>query len=162
MFKPIYWACDMARVTVKAMKDPRVAPPPRISADAWPHSILALSPFESETLVAVIRTLCPHDWLDDAPYRDATFAMANDLLADPQTLTIMRDGLAALETHKFAALTEAQRAVLLTERETTLFFRFCLVGAVRYLYDLPEVWAGCGYEGAYGCFDNASARPLLG
>jgi hypothetical protein len=96
---------------------------------------------------SIVRTLCPHDWLDDAPYRDTTFAIAHDLAADPQALAIVREGLEALETRKFAALTEAQRVAILAEYASTPFMRCCLAGAVRYLYDLPEVWAGCGYDG---------------
>jgi hypothetical protein len=157
----------MTRVTVKAAKDPRTTPPLGVSAQTWPDSVPALSPREAATLVAAVRTLCPHDWLDDSPYRDTTLAIANDLAADPQALAIMREGLTAIETRGFASLTEAQRVAALTERTGTPFFRLCLAGALRYFYDLPEVWAGCGYDGAFGCsdaapradFDTAGPRP---
>ncbi len=143
----------MPRITVTAAKDPRTAPPPRVSAETWP-SLPALAPRKSVTLLAVVRTLCPHDWLDNSPYQDATLAIAIDLAADADALAIMREGLAAIQTRGFTSLTVAQRVATLTELTETAFFRLCLSGALRHFYDLPEVWAGCGYDGASGCSDT--------
>lgn len=150
----------MKRNTVDAAKDQRAAPIPRVPEDGWPNSIAPLSASLAETLVAVVQTLCPHSWLGLASYRDATFAMWRDFAADPPTRDLMVHGLADIESLGFAAMAEDRRQATLRERAGTPFFNLCLFGAVRYLYDLPEVWAGCGYDGAAGCSDDAPRKDF--
>ena len=116
----------MARTTVKAMKDPRATSPARVPPGAWPAAVPALRPQEAETLVAVIRTLCPHDWLADATYRDAAFALVNDAVADPHATITLREGLRALAADGFASRPEAQRVAKLANRAETPFFRMSL------------------------------------
>jgi hypothetical protein len=139
-------------IPVKAAKDPRAPTPPRLPPDG--DSIPGLSAVEAKILIAMVRTVCPHDWLEDRSYHDAAFGIVRSLDVAPHAHKILREGVHMLIDQGFLSLTETQRIALLVEQSETSFFRIIHGGAVRYLYDLPEVWAGCGYDGASGCSDE--------
>jgi hypothetical protein len=53
-----------------AHKDPKLPLSPAFPEGAeWTQALAVLSPEAGETLVAVVRTLCPHDALPDRVYR---------------------------------------------------------------------------------------------
>src|ERR1700733_15355298 len=59
---------------------------------AWAVDLRALSSTEGATLMAVARTIAPHDKLDDAAYALVIQSLDADAAGSPQTLALLRDG----------------------------------------------------------------------
>lgn len=54
----------------------------------------------------------------------------------------------------FSDRTEKERVTALKQIEQSAEFKWLQRNALRTLYDDPELWAGCGYEGVEGCEDS--------
>ena len=63
---------------------------------SWAVDLKALSSAEGTTLMAVARTIAPHDKLDDAAYALVVQSIDADAAKDPQTLGMLRDGIRQL------------------------------------------------------------------
>ena len=134
---------------VRAEKDPRVA----TLDDAGETALSALAGV-ADSLVALVRGLLPHAWLDDAAYR----LVVAKLDREPATAEILRSGCASIEANMgrpAAELSTSELQHVLRSIEGGLFFRTLLGRSIRHLYDDPRVWAGCGYEGVHGCREGA-------
>ncbi len=135
----------MAKVT--AYKDPKLPAAPTVSAGAdWADGLSGISAADAETLVAAIRTLCPHDDLPEMVYRRVVVQF--DRLPAAEHLAAFCEMLNGAGPVAFAALAETYRVQALKRIEDTPEFTFVQRMAVRYLYDDVEVWAAFGYEGA--------------
>jgi len=115
-------------------------------ARAWAVDLGALSTAEGSTLMAVARTLAPHDTLEDAAYALVVKAIDGAAAGDAATLAMLRDGLARLGPG-FATATEAERVAALTPLESSAFFRFLRAQTLLNLYASPLAYAHFGYEG---------------
>lgn len=135
-----------------AHKDPRLPPSPEIpEGPEWTLALTVLSPEVGETLVAVVRTLCPHDALVDRVYRRVVLHYDRLGHAAPATAASIEQAVRALDGAMplpFRERSESYRIAALKAIETTSAFVFLQRSAVRFLYDDVEVWGAFGYEGA--------------
>jgi hypothetical protein len=113
---------------------------------AWAIELKTLSSTEGATLMAVARTIAPHDKLDDAAYALVIQSLDADAAKDPQLLRTLRDGIRQLGTG-FASAAEAARVQSLKSLETTPFFQTLRVKTLGTLYATPIAYAYFGYEG---------------
>jgi hypothetical protein len=130
-----------------AHKDPKLPAPLAVSEHAdWAGNLASLTAADAETLVAVIRTLYPHDHLPITLYRRVVLHF--DRLNLPALFENFCAELNAGWALPFRDLAESYRVQILKSLEPTKPFFFIQRMAVRYLYDDIEIWAAFGYEGA--------------
>ena len=102
-------------------------------------------------LVRVIRIAFPHDNLPDAAYERTADSLL-DLAVQTNRITLAvangLDSLDSLPVGDFLGLSVEQAVEHLRAIERTEFFSFVRGNTVLTLYNLPEVWAALGYEGA--------------
>ena len=113
---------------------------------AWAIDLKVLSSSDGVTLMAVARTIAPHDKLDDAAYALVIQSLDADAAKDAQLLALLRSGIRQLGAG-FASGTEAARVQALTAVETTPFFQTMRVKTLGTLYATPIAYAYFGYEG---------------
>lgn len=118
---------------------------------SWAVELKTLSTAEGETLMAMGRTLYPHDKLPDAVYA----LLARDLDADAgksaDTLKLLREGVAALDKAaggSFANADAAKRLELVKSIEGQPFFNTVRGKCITSLYDNDIAFATFGYPGA--------------
>jgi hypothetical protein len=135
-----------------AHKDPKLPPPLALpEGPEWVSHLSALDAGAAETLVAVVRTLYPHDGLPDRVYRRVVAALDGVARAQPvpaQRLAEFLDALKERGLLPFRELSESYRVQALKAIEGSAAFRFVQRASVRFLYDDVEVWRAFGYEGA--------------
>lgn len=121
---------------------------------AWAMSYDALEPELARTLLAMTRTLYPHDFLGDIYYA----AVVKDLdveasgFDDKGRLDMLRTGAQALDEAAggdFSTQSEEDREAALRQiaESHPEFFQAVRSKQVVSLYNQPEVWAQFGYEG---------------
>jgi len=141
-----------ASAVFQAYKDPVLPDEPSSRDEAtWTNDLTAFSPSSAETLVAIVRTLCPHDRVPDRCYRGVVFKLDAQAQTDPTFADMLAVGvqqLDGLQPLRFGELSEGGRVAALRKFEGSAFFRAVQRGAVRHLYDDREVWELLGYEGA--------------
>lgn len=113
---------------------------------AWALQLKALTSSDGTTLMAVARTLAPHDKLDDAAYAMVVQAVDADAARDPQVLSMLQDGIRELGP-AFATAPEAGRVRQLQAIESSDFFRTLRTRTLGVLYATPLAYAYFGYEG---------------
>jgi len=113
---------------------------------AWAIDLKVLSSAEGATLMAVARTIAPHDKLDDAAYALVIRSLDHDAAKDAQLLGMLRDGIRQLGA-AFTSAAEAVRVQSLKAVETTPFFQTLRVKTLGTLYATPIAYAYFGYEG---------------
>jgi hypothetical protein len=113
---------------------------------AWAVDLRALSTAEGTTLMAVTRTIAPHDTLEDAAYALVVRAMDGDGAADASVLATLRAGVKQLGA-QFVTATEAARVRALTAMESSAFFQLVRAKTLGTLYASPLAYAHFGYEG---------------
>jgi hypothetical protein len=113
---------------------------------AWAIDLKALSSSQGATLMAVARTIAPHDKLDDAAYALVIQALDADAAKDAQLLRTLQDGTRELGA-AFASAAEPARVQSLKAIETTPFFQTMRVRTLGTLYATPIAYAYFGYEG---------------
>jgi hypothetical protein len=117
-----------------------------VPSRAWALDLKALTSQEGATLLAVARTIAPHDKLDDAPYALVVHALDGNAARDAATLNLLRQGVSGLGAG-FATANEAERVAALKPIETTPFFKSVRATTLMTLYASPLVYAYFGYEG---------------
>jgi hypothetical protein len=113
---------------------------------AWAVELNALTDAESAALMAMTRTIAPHDRLEDAAYALVVRALDADAARDPATLARLRAGVVALGAG-FATADEAARVAALKRIESSAFFQGVRVKTLQVLYSSPLAYAYFGYEG---------------
>jgi len=113
---------------------------------AWAVELKALTSGEGATLLAVARTIAPHDKLEDAAYAFVIGAIDGDAAKSPAALALLRTGLKRLGAD-FASAPEAERVRRLEAIESTEFFRTVRADTLGTLYSTPIAYAHFGYEG---------------
>jgi hypothetical protein len=113
---------------------------------AWALDLRVLSSTEGATLMAVARTIAPHDKLDDAAYALVIQSIDADAAKDPQELQMLRDGIHRLGAG-FASAPEGARVQALKAVESSAFFQTLRVKTLGTLYATPLAYAYFGYEG---------------
>lgn len=132
---------------VTACKDPKL-PPPLVPSEAtdWTSALTSIGPADAETLLAVVRTLYPHDALPERVYRRVVLHL--DRLGAGETLSVFCQDISAVWPTPYAELAESYRTRVLKAFENRSDFFFIQRMTVRYLYDDVELWAAFGYQGA--------------
>jgi hypothetical protein len=113
---------------------------------AWAVDLRTLSSAEGATLMAAMRTIAPHDKLDDAAYALVVQSIDFDAAKDAQTLRMLRDGVRQLGA-SFLSATEPARVQALQAIESSTFFQTLRVKTLGTLYATPMAYAYFGYEG---------------
>jgi len=113
---------------------------------AWALELHALTSGEGATLMAVTRTIAPHDRLDDAAYALVVRAIDAAAAKDPAALTSLRAGLQRLGSG-FQSASETERVAALRAIERTPFFASLRGQTLGTLYATPMAYAYFGYEG---------------
>jgi hypothetical protein len=115
-------------------------------ARAWAVDLTTFTSSEAATLMAVARTIAPHDKLDDAAYALVVQALDTDATKDGNIRKTLREGLGRLGT-EFVTATEADRVVALKKAEPSEFFRAVRLKTLQVLYATPMAYVYFGYEG---------------
>jgi len=113
---------------------------------AWAIDLTALTSADGAVLMAMTRTLMPHDKLDDAAYALVIQAIDVDAGKDQKLLSTLREGLVSLGPD-FAKKPESERVDILKKLESSAFFQTMRQKAVQVLYSSPLAYAYFGYEG---------------
>jgi hypothetical protein len=112
----------------------------------WAVQMRVLSSAEAAALLAMIRTIAPHDTLDDAAYALVVNAVDVDAAVSTQAHTDLAAGIASLGAG-FAAMPEAARVEHLKAIESGAFFQSMRVKTLMVLYSNPIAWAHFGFQG---------------
>jgi hypothetical protein len=112
----------------------------------WAVDLTAFTSLEGATLMAVARTICPHDKLEDAAYALVIRAIDGDGSKDESMRKMIKEGVASLGTG-FAASEESERLERLKKMEDSAFFQAIRLKTVQVLYSTPMAYAYFGYEG---------------
>jgi hypothetical protein len=113
---------------------------------AWAVELRVLSTAEAATLLAMIRTIAPHDTLDDAAYALVINAIDGDAAGSTEARTNLTAGVASLGAG-FAQLIEDARVKHLKAIESGAFFQSVRIRTLVVLYSNPIAWAHFGFEG---------------
>jgi hypothetical protein len=113
---------------------------------AWAVELRVLSSAEATALLAMIRTIAPHDTLDDAAYALVVNAIDGDAAGSTNARTDLKAGIASLGDG-FAVMPEDARAQHLKTVEAGAFFQSVRIKTLMVLYSNPIAWAHFGYEG---------------
>jgi len=113
---------------------------------AWAVEMRALTTAEAATLMAVARTIAPHDKLDDAAYAFVVKAVDDEASRDERSRKIVKEGLLGLGAG-FSKDNEDNRVAALKKIERSDFFQTMRLKTLQLLYATPVAYAYFGYEG---------------
>jgi hypothetical protein len=113
---------------------------------AWAVDLVTLTNTEGATLMAVARTIAPHDKLDDPAYALVVRSIDGDASKDVATQKMLRERVAALGAD-FLGAKENERVEALKKIEFSAFFQMMRVKTLQVLYSSPIAYAYFGYEG---------------
>jgi hypothetical protein len=113
---------------------------------AWAVDLTALTSAEGQALMAVSRTIAPHDKLEDAAYAMVIQAVDAEAAKDPGLATLLKEGVKTLGAG-FATAGEPERVAALEKIESSPFFQTMRVKTLQILYATPLAYAYFGYEG---------------
>ena len=113
---------------------------------AWAADLKAFTTPEGATLMAVARTIAPHDKLEDAAYAIVIQNIDSDAAKDYLTRKLMKDGVATLGAG-FTTASESVRVDALKKVEQTPFFQTMRVKVFGVLYATEMAYRHFGYEG---------------
>lgn len=113
---------------------------------AWAVELGALSSAEAAALLAMIRTIAPHDTLDDAAYALVVKAIDGDAAASSGARDDLAGGIASLG-EAFALQSEDARVERLRHIESGAFFQSVRIKTLIVLYNNPIAWAHFGFQG---------------
>lgn len=116
-------------------------------AHAGPLKVL--NDAQAKALLAMGRTLFPHDTLDDRFYQNAVNALDAKAAEDAALRAQLLEGIARLDAGgSFAGMDESARVAVLRGMEESPFFQTVYGESLGGLYGNPEVWKLFGYEGS--------------
>jgi hypothetical protein len=113
---------------------------------AWSLDLFTLDKTQVTSLMAITRTICRHDKLEDLAYAVVVKAIDAEAAKDHNTQSLLTKGLTQLGEN-FATSTEEIRVADLKTIETTPFFQYVRLKTVQTLYTSPLAYAHFGYEG---------------
>jgi hypothetical protein len=112
----------------------------------WAVELRVLTSADAAALLAMIRTIAPHDTLDEAAYALVVNAVDGDAAGSTQARADLQAGVASLG-EGFAHLPEEARALHLKAIESGAFFQSVRTKTLMVLYSNPIAWAHFGFEG---------------
>jgi hypothetical protein len=116
---------------------------------AWAVELSHIDQPQADALMALARTLYPHQTLPDAVYA----LVVNDIdakAADPKTAALVKDGVTKLDTAsggKWLTESATERTALVTSIQNDPFVKFVRGQCITSLYDNDMAYAHFGYEG---------------
>jgi len=113
---------------------------------AWAVELQVLSSAEAAALLALIRSIAPHDTLDDSAYALVVKAVDGDAAASAKARAELKSGAASLG-EGFATVPEELRVLRVKAIESGAFFQSVRIKTLMVLYSNPIAWAHFGYEG---------------
>ncbi|HWG71243.1 MAG TPA: twin-arginine translocation signal domain-containing protein [Steroidobacteraceae bacterium] len=113
---------------------------------AWAVELRVLSSAQAAALLALIRTIAPHDTLDDSAYALVVKAVDDDAAASAAARAELAAGVVSLG-EGFAGKPEAARVLHLETIESGAFFQAVRIKTLMVLYNNPIAWAHFGYQG---------------
>jgi len=113
---------------------------------AWAVDLSALTSAEGAALVALVRTIAPHDKLEDAAYALVIQAVDGEAAKDEGLRKMLKEGIAGLGAD-FAGKVESERVEALKKIESGAFFQTMRIKTLLTLYASPIAYAYFGYEG---------------
>jgi len=113
---------------------------------AWAVELRVLSSAEAAALLAMIRTIAPHDTLDDAAYALVVNAVDGDAAGSMQARTDLKAGMVSLGDG-FVLMPEDKRVEHLRFIESGTFFQSVRMKTLLVLYNNPIAWAHFGFQG---------------
>jgi hypothetical protein len=113
---------------------------------AWAADLKVFSSAEGAALMAMARTIAPHDKLEDAAYAIVVQSADSDAAADDTTRKVLKDGISTLGAN-FAMASEDSRVEALKKIEQTPFFQTMRVKTLGVLYATEMAYRYFGYEG---------------
>lgn len=113
---------------------------------AWAVDLTALTSSEGAALMAVARTIAPHDKLDDAAYALVIQALDRDASGNESTRKLVKEGITKLG-EDFAKTPESSRVEALKKIESSAFFQTMRLKTLQVLYSTPMAYTYFGYEG---------------
>jgi hypothetical protein len=112
----------------------------------WAIDLKTFTSAEGATLMAMARTIAPHDKLEDATYALVIKGVDGDAGRDPGLAKLVKGGAQGLGTD-FASAPEEARVAALKKIEATPFFQTTRVKTLQILYASPLAYSYFGYEG---------------
>jgi hypothetical protein len=112
----------------------------------WAVDLSVLTSAEGVTLMAMARTIAPHDKLDDVAYALVVRAIDDASSNAANELKLVREGIASLGS-TFAISPESERVAALKKIEPSTFFQTIRLKTLQALYATPIAYAYFGYEG---------------
>lgn len=116
------------------------------TARAWEVRLGAFTSPQASTLMSVLRTILPHDKLDDLAYAQVIHALDEQARADVNFASMLTKGLEQLGD-SFPSKSEIERVEELKKIESSEFFRAVRQKEVEVLYATPAAYSYIGYEG---------------
>lgn len=113
---------------------------------AWAADLRTLTSAEGATLMAMARTIAPHDKLEDAAYAIVIQSVDADATNDEVTRKLVREGVATLGG-AFTTAPENVRVDALKKIEQSPFFQTMRVKTLGVLYATEMAYRYFGYEG---------------
>jgi hypothetical protein len=113
---------------------------------AWAMDLATLSSADAVTLMSMVRTILPHDKLDDLAYAQVVKAVDRQAHDDAKFAALIKDGLEQLGGD-FPRNTESQRVETLKKIESSEFFQSMRQKSVQILYATTFAYSYFGYEG---------------
>ena len=113
---------------------------------AWAIDLAALSSADAATLMTMVRTILPHDKLDDLAYAQVVQAVDQQAHGDSKFAAMVKDGLQQLGDN-FSKSEEAQRVETLKKIDSSEFFQTMRQKSVAILYATTFAYSYFGYEG---------------
>ncbi len=113
---------------------------------AWAVPMSALTTPEAAALMAMARTIAPHDKLDDAAYAFVIRAVDASAVKNDRVRKTIKEGIVDLGAG-FAKSPENDRVAVLKKIESSEFFQTMRLKTLQVLYAIPMAYAYFGYEG---------------
>ena len=112
----------------------------------WAINLAFLSTADATTLMSMVRTILPHDKLDDLAYAQVVQAIDQQAQKDGTFAALVTDGLKQLGAN-FSKTDESRRVEILKAIESSEFFQAMRQKSVAILYATTFAYAYFGYEG---------------
>ncbi len=113
---------------------------------AWAVELQVLSSAQAAALLALIRTIAPHDTLDDSAYALVVKAVDGEAAASAGARAELESGVATLG-EGFGTVPGEARELRVRAIESGAFFQSVRIKTLMVLYSNPIAWAHFGYEG---------------
>jgi hypothetical protein len=123
----------------------------QLAKPAFAGEMKVLSATDAKTLLAVSRTLFPHDNIEDGYYMNVVAAIDDKCAGDKKILDMVKQAVGKLDEgmgKPFADGSEIARTNLLKTMEQSEFFALAHGETLNNLYGNPRIWKMFGYEGS--------------